>query len=78
MSNYIDLSGLKKLDSSKVVVWGSGAEDYKTGAVGSVCNLLEDYPCNHHVEVEKGILKDECEQMLSSFFKDLRKLKSKK
>ena len=37
-----------------------------------------DYTFNHKVEYEKGILKDECEEMLSSFFKDLRKLKSKK
>ena len=55
-----------------------GAEDYKTGAVGSVCNLLEDYPCNHHVEVEKGILKDECEQILKNFFRDLRKIKKQR
>ena len=55
-----------------------GASDEKTGAVGSVFNLLEDYTFNHKVDYEKGILKDECEQMLSSFFKDLRKLKSKK
>ena len=55
-----------------------GTSDEKTGAVGSVFNLLEDYTFNHKVEYEKGILKDECEEMLSSFFKELRKLKSKK
>ena len=41
-----------------------GANDEKTGAVGSVFNLLEDYTFNHKVEVEKGILKDECEMVL--------------
>ena len=55
-----------------------GTSDEKTGAVGSVFNLLDDYTFNHKVEYEKGILKDECEEMLSSFFKDLRQLKSKK
>ena len=34
-----------------------GTMDEKTGAVGSVLNLLEDYKFNHSVEVEKGILK---------------------
>ena len=54
-----------------------GTNDEKTGAVGSVFNLLEDYTFNHKVEVEKGILKDECENILKEFFKDLRKMKSK-
>lgn len=55
-----------------------GTSDVKTGAVGSVFNLLDDYTFNHKVEYEKGILRDECEKILSNFFKDLRKLKSKK
>lgn len=54
-----------------------GASDQKTGAVGSVFNLLEDYTFNHHVEYESGILKDECEQILKDFFKDLRLAKEK-
>ena len=52
-----------------------GANDEKTGAVGSVFNLLEDYTFNHKVEVEKGILKNECEDILKKFFKMLRKMK---
>ena len=55
-----------------------GAMDEKTGAVGSVLNLLEDYTFNHKVEVEKGIMKEQCESLLKDFFKMLRKLKSKK
>lgn len=54
-----------------------GASDEKTGAVGSVFNLLEDYTFNHKVEYEKGILENECEEILSNFFRDLRKLKKK-
>ena len=52
-----------------------GTMDYKTGACGSVLNVLEDYPFNHKVEYETGILKDECEKILKDFFKELRKLK---
>lgn len=52
-----------------------GALDEKTGACGSVLNLLEDYPFNHKIEVEMGILQEECENMLKDFFKMLRKLK---
>ena len=52
-----------------------GANDEKTGAVGSVLNLFEDYKFNHNVEFEKGILKKECENILKVFFKELRKIK---
>ena len=52
-----------------------GTSDAKTGAVGSVFNLFEDYTFNHKVEAEKGILQKECEQQLKEFFKMLRKIK---
>lgn len=52
-----------------------GANDEKTGAVGSVLNLFDDYKFNHNVEFEKGILKKECENILKDFFKELRKIK---
>ena len=52
-----------------------GASDKKTGAVGSVFNLLEDYTFNHKVKYEKGVLQDECESILKEFFKELRKIK---
>lgn len=54
-----------------------GTMDEKTGACGSVLNLLEDYPFNHKVEIETGILKQECETILKEFFKELRKMKKK-
>ena len=52
-----------------------GALDEKTGACGSVLNLLEDYKFNHQVEVEKDVLREECENILKSFFKELRIIK---
>ncbi len=55
-----------------------GAMDKKTGACGSVLNLLEDYKFNHIVEVEKNICKEECENILKDFFKELRELKKSK
>ena len=53
-----------------------GTLDKKTGACGSVLNLFEDYTFNHKVELEKGILQDECESILKDFFAQLRKMKS--
>ena len=55
-----------------------GTEDKKTGACGSVLNLLEDYKFNHKVEIENEILKEECEAILKKFFKELRNRKAKK
>lgn len=55
-----------------------GAMDEKTGAVGSVLNLFEDYTFNHRVEVETGIMEKECQETLKRFFKELRILKQAK
>ena len=54
-----------------------GTMDEKTGACGSVLNLLEDYTFNHKVKIETGILQEECEELLKQFFKELRKIKKK-
>ena len=58
----------------KVVI---GTMDYKTGACGSVLNLSNDYKFNHKLDIETGIMKEECEKILQDFFKDLRKNKKK-
>jgi tRNA(adenine34) deaminase len=55
-----------------------GAMDKKTGACGSVLNLLEDYPFNHTVEIETGIEQEKCEEILKKFFKKIREMKLKK
>jgi len=52
-----------------------GTMDEKTGAVGSVLNLFDDYTFNHKVEYETGIMQDECKKILKDFFKELRKMK---
>ena len=53
-----------------------GTSDNKTGAVGSVLNLFEDFTFNHKVEYEKNIMQTECENILKQFFKELRKNKN--
>lgn len=49
-----------------------GAYDKTSGALGSVVNLNEHYPL-HKAEIERGFMEKECADMLSDFFKDLRK-----
>lgn len=59
----------------KVVI---GCMNQKAGCAGSVLNLLQIEGFNHKVEIEKGVLEKECSQMLSEFFKELRKEKKEK
>ena len=49
-----------------------GAMDTKSGACGSVINLLNNPGFNHQAEIETGILEEECSQLMGSFFKILR------
>ena len=58
----------------KVVI---GSMNPKAGCAGSVLNLLEMDGFNHKVEVERGVLEEECNTMLSGFFKELRMEKAK-
>ena len=53
-----------------------GSMDEKTGACGSKLNLLKDYKFNHVVEIETGILTEECTKILQKFFKMLRDKKA--
>lgn len=48
-----------------------GTTDPKAGAIQSVLHLL-DIPFNHTIHVESGILADECQHMIKTFFKRLR------
>lgn len=49
-----------------------GASDLKTGACGSVINLMSEKKLNHHTTVKSGVLSDETGQILSGFFKQRR------
>lgn len=50
-----------------------GAMNPKAGCAGSIMNLLQVPQFNHQVEFKKGILEEECSQMLTTFFRELRK-----
>ena len=52
-----------------------GCMNPKAGCAGSVLNILEMDGFNHKVEVEQGILQEECSSMLSDFFRELREKK---
>jgi len=49
-----------------------GAHDPKCGAVVSLYNILDDKRLNHQVKVTEGILKEECGEIISRFFKEKR------
>lgn len=49
-----------------------GAQDPKTGACGSVVNLMAEPKLNHHTEVVGGVLAQECGALLSEFFRARR------
>ena len=48
-----------------------GAYDKKAGALGSVCDLSKTLP--HKVIFSGGIMENECSEIISRFFKNLRK-----
>jgi tRNA(adenine34) deaminase len=45
-----------------------GATDPKAGAAGSVLDVLDEPRLNHRPQVERGLLADECADLLRSFF----------
>lgn len=49
-----------------------GAYDQKAGSCSSVVNLFE-LPYNHKPQLKTGVLEEECAELLTAFFKGLRK-----
>ena len=49
-----------------------GCDDPKTGACGSLYNVVQDQRLNHRIPTKKGILKDECSKQISEFFQKKR------
>ena len=49
-----------------------GCDDPKTGACGSLYDIVRDKRLNHRPVVAKGVLADECGQLLRSFFEKKR------
>lgn len=50
-----------------------GATDPKTGACGSVTNIVNHKKLNHRIKVKGGILEEECGSLLTEFFKKKRR-----
>ena len=51
------------------------APDEKRGAIISKLNLVESRASNHKMEVEYGLMQNESSQMLSDFFREIRRNK---
>jgi tRNA(adenine34) deaminase len=45
-----------------------GATDPRAGAAGSIFNIVQSTALNHRVEVEAGVLADDCSKLLRDFF----------
>ena len=56
----------------KVII---GCMNPKAGCAGSILNLLQMEEFNHQVELEVGVLGEECSHLMTSFFKELREKK---
>ena len=54
-----------------------GSMNPKAGCAGSVLNILQEPRFNHQVEVTRGVLEKECSEMLSAFFRRLRREKDR-
>lgn len=54
-----------------------GSMNPKAGCAGSVLNILQTEGFNHQTELTTGILKEECSQLMTGFFKELRMKKKK-
>lgn len=50
-----------------------GASDPKTGACGSVVNLMAESKLNHHAQIRGGVMASECGAVLTAFFTARRK-----
>ena len=55
-----------------------GCMNPKAGCAGSILNLLQMPEFNHQVELETGVLEEDCSQMMKDFFRELRETKKLK
>jgi tRNA(adenine34) deaminase len=55
-----------------------GTMDPKAGACGSVFNIPQEKKLNHFVEIETGVMEEECAQIMRDFFRKLRSKNNKR
>ena len=60
------------LVQSRVATLVYGADDPKAGAVTSLFDLVRDPRLPHRVEVHRGVLAEDCADLLRSFFSSRR------
>lgn len=53
-----------------------GTMDPKAGACGSVFNIPQEKRLNHYVEIETGLMQEECSSLMKAFFRKIRNSKS--
>jgi len=63
-------AGALVLARVKRLVYGAG--DPRTGACGSVINIVDNKKLNHRIKTEEGVLETECAWLLKEFFKKKR------
>ncbi|MCQ2546102.1 MAG: tRNA adenosine(34) deaminase TadA [Clostridia bacterium] len=49
-----------------------GTMDPKAGACGSVFNIVQEERLNHFVEIETGLMQEECSEEMKTFFRKIR------
>lgn len=49
-----------------------GTADPKAGCCGTLMNLLQEDRFNHRADIVEGVLREECAELLSGFFRRLR------
>ena len=55
-----------------------GTADPKSGACGSVFNIVQEEKLNHFVNIQTGICQEECSKILKDFFAELRDTRNTK
>ncbi|MGN0702547.1 MAG: tRNA adenosine(34) deaminase TadA [Lentihominibacter sp.] len=53
-----------------------GTDDPKGGACGSIFNIPQEKKLNHYTEIETGLLREECSEIMKTFFRKIRDRKS--
>ncbi len=55
-----------------------GTRNTKAGCAGSVLDILNEPRLNHQVEIQEGVLQEECSEILKRFFHRFRKKEKSK
>lgn len=50
-----------------------GTNDPKAGACGSLFSVHQDFRLNHQVDIQSGVLEEQCRTILQTFFRRLRR-----